>query len=182
MNTKSLAIATSVGVVAVVALLFAYPAVAASALPTFQNPGAHFLGQQSQDKTPAPLHLTAGQTFTETSVAGGYHEVGAKSVNGTASGSISFKVTGTFSSGYALSITGGSISFNGTTYTITGGSAELGRYGVYTVGQGQLSGSGQFLLDGRNIGRFGSTDYGIVRLDLNNGSHEFGIRLLVAIS
>ncbi len=182
MNTKSLAIATTVGAVAIVVLLFAYPAMAASVVPVSQNPNLHQAAQNSQGKTLSNLQLSAGQTFTLTSVAGGYHLVGDKSVNGTASGSVSFKVSGAFTGGYALSITGGTISINGTTYTISAGSAELGRYGVNMVGQGQLGSSGQFLLDGRNLGKFGSTDYGILRIDLTNGAQEFGIRLLVATS
>ncbi|MFI5404852.1 MAG: hypothetical protein ACHQYR_03900 [Candidatus Gagatemarchaeaceae archaeon] len=182
MNTKSLAIATTVGAVAIVALLFAYPAMAASVVPGSQNPNTQLLSQQPQDKTLPKFQLSTGQTFTLTSVAGGYHQVGDKSVNGTASGSLTVKVTGTFTGGYALSITGGSVSFNGTTYTVSSGSAELGRHGVYMVGQGQLGSSGQFLFEGRNIGRFGSADYGVLRIDLTNGAQEFGLRLLVTIS
>ncbi len=182
MNTKSLAIATTVGAVAIMALLFAYPAMAASIVPTSQNPNKRQMAQPSQDKTPSRLQLTVGQTFTLTSVVGGYHQVGDRSVNGTATGSMSFSVTGAFSGGYALSITGGTISIDGTTYTISGGSAQLGRSGEYMVGQGQLAGSGQFLFLEKNLGKFGSTDHGVLRIDLTNGSQEFGIRLLVAAS
>ncbi len=182
MNTKSLAIASTVGAVAIMALLFAYPAMAASVVPVSQNSSALQPAHQSQDNTFPRLQLSPGQTFTLTSVAGGYHQVGDRSVNGTATGSLTFKVTGTFSGGYALSITGGTISFNRTTYTVSAGSAELGRYGVYMVGQGRLGSSGQFLLDGKNLGKFGSTDYGVLRVDLNNGAQEFGIRLLVTAS
>jgi hypothetical protein len=181
MNTKGLAIATTVGTVAIVALLFAYPAMAASVVPASSR-GALLPAHQSQDKTLPTLQLSPGQTFTLTSVAGGYRQVGDNSVNGTATGTLSFKVTGTFSGGYAISMTSGTISINGTTYTVSAGSAELGRHGAYIVGQGQLGNSGQFLLEGRNIGRFGSTDYGVLRIDLTNGPQEFGIRLLVTAS
>lgn len=182
MNTKSLAIATTVGAVAIVALLFAYPAMAASVVPASQHPNIQQMMQQSNDKALTKLQLSVGQTFTLTSVAGGYHQVGDRAVNGTATGSMTFKVTGALSGGYALSITSGSISINGTTYTISGGSAEMGRYGVHMVGQGQLAGSGQFLFAERNLGKFGSTDYGVLRVDLANGSYEFGIRLLATAS
>lgn len=164
------------------ALIIAYPAMAATTLSAPQNSKMQQLAQQSGDKTIQKVHLSLGQTFTLTSVAGGYREVGDRSVNGTAAGSLTLKVTGTFSGGYALSVTGGTISFNGTTYTVSGGSAELGRYGVNLVGQGQAGSSTQFLFDGRNLGKFGSTAYGVLRIDLTNGSQEFGVRLLVAIS
>ncbi len=181
MNTKSLAIAATVGSVAIVALLFAYPVMAASYDPATHNSTIHWFALP-QGVTPPRLRLSVGQTITLTSAAGGYRQVGDTSVNGTATGSVTLKVTGTFAGGYALSITSGTISINGTTFTISGGSAELGPYGVRMVGQGTLAGSGQFLLEGRNLGKFGTTDYGVLRIDLTNGSQELGVRLLVTLS
>lgn len=180
MNKKKLAIASTVGVFAVMALLFAFPAMAASS-STPQNFSAQQLLQHPQNGTLQRIQLSVGQTITLTSVAGGYWEVGDKAVNGTASGSMTLTVSGAFKGGYALSVTGGSLSINGATYTISGGSAELGPYGVHTVGQGQ-AGTAQFLFADRDLGKFGSTNYGVLRVDLTNGSSEFAARLLVTIS
>lgn len=181
MNTKKMAIASTLGVLSVVALLLAFPAMAA-----VQNQSASDTPQQllqhPRDGTPTKISLAVGQSFTLTSVAGGYHEVGDPSVNGTASGTMTLQVTGAFSRGYALAITGGSIDINGTTYTITGGSAELGPYGIHMVGQGQAGDSASFLFAFRDLGKFGSTNYGILGFDLKSGSSEFVARLLVTVA
>ncbi len=78
-------------------------------------------------------------------------------------------------------MTGGSLSINGTTYTISSGSALLGPYGVYMVGHGQ-AGTTQFLFLDRDLGRFGSTNYGVLRVDLKDGTSEFAARLLVTVT
>ena len=179
MNAKSLAIATTVGAVAIVAMLFAYPAMAASVV-TPATPSIQQLAQQ-QSTAAQRISLIPGQTITFTSIAGSYRQVGDRSVNGTAAGSLALQVTGAFKGGYALSITGGSIALNGTTYSVSGGSAELGPKGVHMVGQGQAGNSTQFLFAARNLGKLGGTDYGILRIDLKNASGEFAIRLLVTI-
>jgi hypothetical protein len=179
MNTKALAIASSVGVIAVAALLFAYPAMAASnAAP--QNASYQQPMQKADTNAQRRIQLTVGQTISLSSVAGGYREVGNPSVNGTASGSIDLTVSAGFKGGYAITVTGGSVVINGTTNTISGGSAELGPYGTHMVGQGQ-AGTAQFLFEAKNLGKFGSTDYGILSIDLGNGSSEFVARLLVTI-
>ena len=180
MNTKKLAIASTVGVFAVMALLFAYPAMAASP-STPQNLSAQQLLQNPQNGSLQRIQLSVGQTITLTSVAGGYWQVGDRSVNGTASGSMTLTVSGAFKGGYSLSVTGGTLSINGATYTISGGSAELGPYGVHMVGQGQ-AGTALFLFTGRDLGKFGATSYGILRIDFQNGSSEFAARLLVTIT
>ena len=179
MNTKKIAVASTIGVFAVMAMLVAYPAVAASGTPSTTN-----LQQMLQHPRYAHLdkvQLSVGQTITLTSVAGGYWEVGDRAVNGTASGSMTLQVTGAFAGGYSLSVTGGSLSIAGTTYSVSSGSAELGPYGIHMVGQGQ-SENAQFLFGVRSLGRFGSTTYAILRVDLSNGSTQFGARLLVTVS
>jgi hypothetical protein len=181
MNTRSLALATAVGAVAVVALLFAYPAMASSAAVP-RNPTIQQLVQQQQNKPAQKLHLSVGQTLVLTSVAGGYEQVGNSAINGTATGTMTLQVTGTFTAGYSLTITGGTISFGGTAYAVSGGSGELGPYGAHMVGQGQAGSSVQFLYTARSLGKFGSTTYGVLRIDLTNGSSEFAVRLLVTIS
>jgi len=49
------------------------------------------------------------------------------------------------------------------------------------VGNGQ-AGTAQFLFLDRDLGRFGSTNYGVLRVDLKDSASEFGARLLVTIS
>ena len=179
MNTKKIAVASTIGVFAVMAMIVAYPAMAASGTPSTSS-----IQQMLQHPHYANLNriqLTTGQTITLTSVAGGYWEVGDRAVNGTASGSMTLQVTGAFKGGYALSVTGGSLSINGNTYTISSGSAELGPFGIRMAGQGQ-AGTAQFLFGDRALGKFGSTTYAILRVDLTDGSTEFGARLLVTVS
>ena len=180
MNTKKMAIASTVGAFAVMALLFAYPAMASST-GSPQNPNVQQLLQHPQYANSQRIQLTAGQTITLTSVAGGYWVVGDRAVNGTASGSMTLQVSGALTGGYILSVTGGSLNINGTTYTISSGSAELGPYGASMVGHGQ-AGTAQFLFLDRSLGKFGSTNYGILRVDLKDGTSEFAARLLVTIS
>ncbi len=180
MNTKKIAIASTIGAFAVMALLVAFPAMAAS--PGAQhNPNAQQLLQHTQNGTVDKIQLSVGQTFTLTSVAGGYWEVGNRTVNGTASGSMTLQVSGAFKGGYALTVTGGSLVIDGKTYTISSGSSELGPYGSRMIGQGQ-AGTAQFLFAGRDLGKFGTTNFGILNLDLKDGSSEFAARLLVTVS
>lgn len=181
MKTKALAIASTIGALAVVGLLFAYPAMASSSADP-QNVNAQQLLRQTQTPSLPKVHLSVGQTITLTSVAGGYREAGDSSINGTATGSLGLAVTGGYVGGYSLSITGGTMLINGTTYTVSTGSAELGPYGRHMVGQGQAGNSGQFLFEVRDLGKFGSTDYGVLRVDLSNGPSQFIARLLVTIS
>jgi hypothetical protein len=179
MNTKKIAVASTIGAFAVMAMLFAYPAMAASGAPSASN--IQQMLQHPQYANLDKIQLSSGQTITLTSVAGGYWVVGDRAVNGTASGSMTLQVTGVFKGGFALSVTGGSFVINGTTYTISGGSAELGPYGIHMVGQGQ-AGTAQFLFGDRDLGKFGTTNYAILRVDLTDGSSQFAARLLVTMS
>lgn len=180
MNTKKIAAASTIGAFTVMVLFFAYPAMAASAWAP-QSVNTQQLLQRSVSISSQKIQLTVGQTITLTSVAGGWWVVGDRAVNGSASGTIILQVSGALTGGYIISVTGGSLDINGTTYTISGGSAELGPYGVHMVGQGQ-AGSSQFLFLDRNLGKFGNTDYGVLRIDLKNGTSEFEARLLVTIT
>lgn len=179
MNTKKIAIASTVGVFAVMAMLFAGPALAASGTPSTAQ--LQQMLQHPQYATLDRIQLAPGQTITLTSVAGGYWVVGDRSVNGTASGTMTLQVSGAFRGGFALTVTGGSLDINNTTYAISAGSAELGPYGVHMVGQGQ-AGTAQFLFVNRDLGKFGNANYAILRVDLKDGSSEFAARLLVTVS
>jgi len=180
MNTKKIAIASTVGAFAVVALLFAYPAMASSP-STPQNPNLQQLLVRSAYMNSQPIQLSGGQSITLTSVAGGYWVIGDRDSNGTASGSLTLQVSSALTGGYVLTVTGGSLTINGTTYAVSSGSAMLGPHGVYMVGNGQ-AGTAQFLFLDRDLGRFGSSSYGVLRVDLKDGASEFGARLLVTIS
>lgn len=180
MNTKKIAIASTIGAFAVMALVIAYPAMASSAGAP-QNYTSKQLLQHSAYLGSQQIQFTSGQTITLTSVAGGYWVVGERDVNGTASGTVTLQVSGDLKSGYILTVTGGSFNINGTTYTISSGSAELGSCGLCMVGNGQ-AGTAQFLFLDRDLGRFGSTNYGVLRVDLKDGTSEFVARLLVTIA
>jgi len=180
MNTKKIAIASTIGAFTVMALLFALPAMAASPSAP-QNTNVSQMLTQSATMASHRIQLTQGETITLTSVAGGYWVVGDRASNGTASGTVTLQVSGVLKGGYIISVTGGSFNINGTTYAITSGSAELGPRGVWMVGNGQ-AGAVQFLFLDRNLGKFGSTNYGVLRVDLKDGTSEFGARLLVSIA
>lgn len=180
MNTKKIAAATTLGTFAVLAILLAYPVMAAS-LPNQAAYSPQQILQNPNKAVPDKISLSVGQVITLTSVAGGWRQVGNPSVNGTASGTLTLQVTGAFSRGYALTITGGSFSIGGSTYTVSGGSAELGPYGVHMVGQGQ-AGTASFLFAFRDLGKFGNTNYAILRVDLSAGSSEYLARLLVTVN
>ena len=180
MNTKKIAVASTLGALAIVALLFAYPAMAAPVVSP-QNPNVQQLYVRSAHSPAQKIQLSAGQTVTLTSLAGGYWVVGDPGSNGTASGTMTLQVTGALSGGYTISVTGGTLAINGSTYAISGGSAELGPYGRFIVGQGQ-AGSSTFLFLDRDLGKFGAGNYGVLRVDLQSGSSEFAARLLMTIS
>jgi hypothetical protein len=118
------------------------------------------------------VNISVGQTFTITSTQGEYFVPGSRSSNGTASGTVTFSVTGKLSAGYTLSLTSGSVTVAGTTYTITSGTAQMNRVASGVVGQGVTSPTGEFLLRATAHGSFvGST--GLVSLDLKAGSSEY---------
>jgi len=180
MNAKKMAMASTVGAFAVLALLFAVPAMAASTAAS-QDPNIPQTLRNSAYMTSHRIQLSDGQSLTLTSVAGGYWVVGDRASNGTASGSMALQVSGSLTGGYILSVTGGSFNINGTAYTISSGTAQLGPRGVFMVGNGQ-AGTAQFLFLDRNLGKFGSANYGVIRVDLKDGTSEFAARLLVTVT
>ncbi len=124
--------------------------------------------------------LTVGQVVNITSTQGHFRVVGDKSVNGTASGAVTFTVKGKFAGGYSLSITSGSLNVNGTTYTISSGSAEAGPHAHRMVGQGTATvgaTSGAFLMRATARGTFGG-EYATMSLDLQSGTTEYAVFLV----
>jgi hypothetical protein len=117
-------------------------------------------------------NLTVGQTINVSTAQGKFYAVGNAKDNGTASGSITFTVTGKLAAGYTLSITQGTIVVNGTTYTVSSGSAQLDRSASALVGQGATTPSGQFLIRASAHGNFVGTT-ATMSLDLNAGTTEY---------
>lgn len=118
-------------------------------------------------------NLSVGQTITITSTMGTFKVVGDPSQHGDASGTMTFTVTNALKAGYILTLTSGDIVINGTTYTITSGSAQTGPYAQALVGQGQTSPSGVFLIRGDAQGNFGGVLTANLKLDFSTGSTEY---------
>jgi hypothetical protein len=184
MKTTSTKIATLGAAVGIVAALLA---LSGALTPVFAA------SQQASSTTnAAPVStanipgLTVGQVFTIASTQGHYRVVGDKAENGTASGTMTFTVTGKFASGYTLSITSGSLDVNGTTYAVSSGSAQSGPRAHHLVGQGTATAvgttsaatpSGSFLVRATARGTFGG-EYATMSLDLQSGTTEYAISLI----
>ncbi len=135
-------------------------------------PAQYFHSGPSQGE----VNLTVGETITVASTSGEYYVAGASNTNGSASGTITFTVTGKLSQGYTLSITGGSLTIAGTTYTIASGSAQMDPSGATISGQGTTSQNGSFIIRASAHGTFvGST--ASVSLDFSNGTTEYLVTL-----
>lgn len=132
--------------------------------------GSWFGQQQSQ------VNLSNGQTITVTSTSGEYTTISSYSANGTASGTLAFTVTGKLSQGYTLSLTSGSLSIAGTTYTISSGSAQMDPTGAMISGQGTTSPTGQFIVHAMAHGTFVGSSVS-VSLDFTNGTTEYQVTL-----
>lgn len=187
MNKRSTKIATLGAAAGIVAALLAMSGALAPVFAATQ--------QASSATSPAPAStttipgLTVGQVFTIASTQGHFHVVGDKSENGTASGTMTFTVTGKFAGGYDLSITTGSLDVNGTTYAVSSGSAESGPYAHHMVGQGTTAlvgtasanaTSGAFLMRATARGTFGG-EYATMSVDLQSGTTEYAISLVGTI-
>jgi hypothetical protein len=106
--------------------------------------------------------------------------VGSASDNGTASGTITFTVTGSLTAGDTLSISG-TVVVAGTTYTISSGSAEMNPSASAVSGQGATTPTGEFLLQASAHGSFVGSN-GQVSLDLSNGTTEYLVSLTGAVT
>ena len=121
-------------------------------------------------------NLSVGQTITITSTNGRYFITSSPDQNGTASANFTFTVTGKFESGYALSLTSGTITFNGTAYTISSGTARTGPNAINIVGQGTTTSGAQFMLQSHAEGSFVGTT-SMTTLDFKTGTIEYQIQL-----
>jgi len=199
MKTAKIAAISGASILAVVALVLAIPAMAAT-----NNGGASGgyplagtalsnAATSSSILTP-PTALTVGQTITFTSTSGEYKTIGSTSsatgAKGVASGTMVLTVTGAFKGGYALSLTSGSLTLvsasttattSSTTYTMASGSAEMGPFQAHLVGQGTLASStpGSFLFAAGAHANFQGQTYNTLRLDVQVNGVEYGVLLLV---
>jgi hypothetical protein len=139
-----------------------------------QRQGGPSFGQQQK------VSVTDGETFTITSASGQYAVVGSTTDNGTASGTITFTVTGGLTAGDVLSISG-TVVIAGITYIISSGSAEMNPSATAASGQGTTTPTGDFLLQGSSHGSFVGSN-GQVSLDLSNGTTEYLVFLAGAVT
>lgn len=180
-KTKVAAIGAA-SILAVVALLIAVPAMAATQNTTLIATSAA-TSTTTTTVVPAPAALTVGQTITFTSTNGVW-KVASSSPStvktGPASGTMTLTVTGAFKGGYALTLTSGSVSINGTTYSFGAGTAEMGPHQAHLVGEGMIAGPtpGSFLFLAGAHANFQGSTYNTLRLDVQVNGQEFGVLLL----
>jgi len=187
MKKTSTKIATLGAAVGILAALLAMSGALTPVFAATQHPSS--ASSAAPVSTTTIPGLTVGQVFNITSTQGHFKVVGDKSENGTASGTVTFTVTGKFAAGYTLSMTSGSLDVNGTTYAISSGSAQTGRYAHHMVGQGTTATigttaggttSGAFLMRATARGTFGG-EYATMSLDLQSGTTEYAIFLVGTI-
>lgn len=185
MKTAKIAAIGAASTLAVVALLLGLPAAMAATnnpLNGYPMTGtALAAGSSSQSILPGPTAMTVGQTISFTSTNGVFHVVGSPGKTGTASGTLTLTVTGAFKGGYALSIASGSLTINGTAYSIASGSAEMGSFQAHLVGQGSLASAtpGAFLFAAGAHASFQGQTYNTLRFDVQTNGIEYGVLLLV---
>lgn len=145
------------------------------------GPAGYFQGGFGRGFRQGPAaNLTVGQTITLTSTSGNYVQVNDTGANGTATGNLTFTISGRLSQGYTLSITAGTITVGGNSYTVSTGSAQTGPSATALEGQGTTSSSGQFLLSGQAHGSFGGSSARI-DIDLQVGSTEYIVQLNTSV-
>lgn len=129
------------------------------------------MGGPGFGQPPARADVSVGQTITFTSTSGQYFVAGHRSENGTASGTITFTVTGNLTEGFTLSISG-KVVVGSTTYTISSGSAQMNPTASTISGQGATSPTGAYILQATARGSFVGSSAS-VSLDLQSGSTEY---------
>src|SRR5208283_3097187 len=122
----------------------------------FGGPGGRSMGFGPWSNV-STVSIATGTNIVLTSTSGQFRAVGNPDENGTASGTITFTVTSDLSGGYVLTISSGSITVSGTTYTISSGSAQMGPFASSISGQGTTSSSGSFLIRAQAHGNFSGT-------------------------
>ena len=188
MKTTKIAAIGAVSVLAVLSLMLVVPAMAAT-----QNSTITLTSSTATGSTiiPSSNALSVGQTISFTSTNGVWHQISFPSAvattttsadkSGPASGTMTLTVTGAFKGGYSLSLTSGTITINGISYTFGAGSAQMGPRMAHLVGQGTLAGStpGSFLFAAGAHANFQGKSYNTLRLDVSENGAEYGVLLLV---
>jgi hypothetical protein len=90
---------------------------------------------------------------------------------------MTFTVNSELSRGYVLTLTSGSISFNGTNYSLSSGTAQMNLFANGIQGQGTASSSSAFSFQAFAVGNFTGNTTARVMLDFKSGSTEYGILL-----
>ena len=181
MKTKTIA------ATALIAILLAVVATAAVADSGVMAGDSHGQGDNHQgDENGIHMmacdNLTVGETLTVSGLTG--HFLNASSpagdddrAGGNASGTFTFKVTGVYAEGCAISISSGNFKLNATSYSVTGGTIVLNHDGRSGEGSGTTSG-GSFLIGVAGLhGNSTSANVGAVRLDFETGSSQFLVLL-----
>jgi hypothetical protein len=128
-----------------------------------------------------PANLKIDQTIALTSTSGQCAEINDSSANGTASGNLTFTVTGKLAEGYTISLTGGSITVGSNNYTISSGSAQTGPAANSIERQGTTSSSGNFIIQAQARGNFAGTS-STVSVDLSAGGTEYLVTLETSVT
>ncbi len=126
-------------------------------------------------------NLSVGQTITFTSTQGRYVVPGTLSQNGTASGTFTLTVTGKLAAGYTLSLSKGSATINGVTYTLSSGSAQMDLMANRIVGSGTTSPAGQVIYRLMAHGSFAGFS-ATASLDIQAGTSEYLVGLIGTIT
>jgi hypothetical protein len=146
--------------------------------PPFMNGGGQhhrspLWGGGGQQATSIP----AGTTITITSTQGQFIVFGSPGDNGTASGTLTFTVNSQLASGYVLTLTSGTITVNGSSYTVSSGTAQMNPFANGITGQGTASSSSSFTIRALATGSFTGTTSARVMLDFKTSSSEYGVML-----
>jgi hypothetical protein len=185
MQTKTKAITGVVAMLVIASVLFAYPAFASqSSTSSNYNNTTTTAAQTAAIKCGANCNrpdLKIGSVITFTTASGTYWPPGHRDKNSSAAATLEYTVTGVFNNGYSLSLTAGSVTLGDTNYSLTSGSAELGPHGGLMVGQAAGANGFQLLSRITNLGNFGSANYAIVGMDVNNGSAQFYLRVMATV-
>jgi len=123
-------------------------------------------------------NITSGTTISITSTSGEFRVFGAPTENGTASATLTFTVSSNLHGGYVLTLTSGTITINGTAYTVQTGTARMNPMANAISGQGTLTTSnGAFEIQARASGDFTGTTTAQATLDVNTGTAQYLVLL-----
>ncbi len=122
-------------------------------------------------------NISSGTTITITSASGQFIVFGNPSDNGTASGTLTFTVNSELSSGYVLTLSSGSVTINGATYTISSGTAQMNIFANGIQGQGTASSGSTFTIRASAEGNFSGATTARAMLDFKTGSTEYEVLL-----